>query len=124
MFECSLHCLLCNLVESHPPDFLLFFGRGPKLKSKVVSDGFAFAIRVRREEHLVGLGGSLLQLRNDFLFAWRDNQRRLECALRELNPDFIFGQVHDVADGRQHFIALAKIFFDRLRLGGRLDDHQ
>ena len=39
-------------------------------------------------------------------------------------PIFLLGQILDVADRRLHDVAAPEVLLDRLRLGGRLDDHQ
>ena len=124
MLEGFLHGLLGDLVEGHAPDLLPFLGAGPQLQREVVGDRFPFAVRIGRQEDFVGLGRCPFQLGHDFFFIRSDHQRRLEGPILQFHADFLLGQVHDVPDRRQDFEPLAKILFDRLRLGGRLDDYQ
>ena len=124
MLEGILHGLLGNFVKGDAANLLLLFGAGAQLDGQVIGNGFAFAVRVRREKYFVGLGRGLLQLRNNFFLARRHDQRRLEGAMLKLHADVVFGQVHNVPDRSQHLEALAQIFFNRLRLGRRLDDNQ
>ena len=60
MLECFLHSLFCNLVEGDAVNLLSLFGVGPQLDREVVRNRLAFAVRVRREINLVGLGARLL----------------------------------------------------------------
>jgi len=73
----------------------------------VISDCFAFAIRVRRQVDLVRLGGSPLQQRYNFFLAWRHDQRRLKRAVLQFHTDVVLGQIHDVADRSQDLEPLA-----------------
>ena len=79
-------------------DLLAFLGAGSQLEREVVGDGFAFAVRVRRQEDFVCLGGQLLELVDDFFFAGRDHQLGLERAMLEFDANVVLRQVHDVAD--------------------------
>ena len=90
--------LLGDLVEGDTLDLLALFRVGPQLEREVVGDGFAFAVRVRRQEDFVCLGGQLLELVDDFLFAGRDHQLGLERAMLEFDANVVLRQVHDVAD--------------------------
>ena len=62
-------------------------------------NGFAFAVRVRRQEDSVGFGGKLLQLCDKLFLVRRNDEGGLEGSVLELDTNFVFGQVHDVADG-------------------------
>ena len=124
MLECLLHRLLRNLVEGHPLNLFPLLGRRAQLQRQVVRNRLALAVRIGRKIDFVSPGRGLLQLRDDFLFARRHNQRRLEGAILQLHAQFVLGQVHDVPHRGQHFETRAKILLNRLGLGGRLDDHQ
>ena len=119
-----LHGLLGDLVEGDASDLFALFGAGAELDREMIGDGFAFAIGVRREIDLVGLGGRLFQLVDDFFFAGRHDQLRLEGALLQLDANVVFGQVHDMSDGSADLKPFAQILLDRLRLRRRFDDHQ
>ncbi len=124
VLEGLLHGLLGDLVEGHAANLFPLFGGCPQLQRQVVSNRLALAVRVRRQKDLVRLGRRLLQLRHHLFLARRHDQRRLEGPLLQLHANIVLGQVHDVTHRRQNLEARAKIFLDRLRLGGRLDDHQ
>ncbi len=124
VLERLLHGLLRDLVEGDAANLLSLFGVGSQLQREVVRNRLAFAVRVRRKIDLVGLGRRFLQLLNHLLFARRHDQLRLKGPLLQLHAELVLGQVHDVPDRGAHIESLAQIFFDRLRLGRRLDDHQ
>jgi hypothetical protein len=106
MIESFLHRLLGDLVEGHAPYLFLFLGRRPQLKSKVIRDRLAFAIRVRRQKDFIRTGSRPLQLRYDLLLARRHNQRRYKCAILQLHANVVLGQIHDVPDRREDLEAL------------------
>jgi hypothetical protein len=124
MLERFLHGLFSDLVKGYAANLFLLFGRRTQLNCEMVCDRLALAVRVRRQKDLIGLGRRPLQLRDDFLLARRNNQRRLKCAAFQFNTNVVFRQVHDVAHRGQHLKALAQILLNRLRLGRGLDDHQ
>ena len=84
-------------------------------------NGFSFAIRVGREVDGVHAQGQLLQPGDNFLFAGNDNVFGLEVVL-DIDPERALGQILHVAERSFDSKALAQIFLDGLRLGGRLDD--
>ena len=90
----------------------------------MVGNRLALAVRIGRQVDFVSLGGGLLQLRHNFFFARRDDQRRLEGAFFQFHANFVLGQVHDVTHRGQNLEAFAQVLLNRLGLGGRLDDYQ
>ena len=105
----------------------------------VPGDGLALAVGVGRQEDAVGLVRLLLQLGEDVL----GRAPALALAVLALDDDVgghpagldidagddlaLFAaarQVADVAVARQHLEIAAQVFVDRLRLRGRLDDHE
>ncbi len=93
----------------------------------VPGDRLAFAVEVGGEIDDVGTRRCLLD-RGELLLAIRDDLvHGLEVVLHvhaELVLAGVLRQVADVPVRRQNRVARAQIAFDRLRLGGRFDDHQ
>src|SRR5438128_380544 len=68
-------------------------------------------------------GGVALEVGEHLLFALHHLVLRLEAPL-DVDADLRLGQVFHVAHRGLHRVARPKVLLDRLRLGGRLDDHQ
>ena len=85
------------------------------------SDGFAFAVRVRREIDGVRRGRQLLQLGDDFFFAGNDDVVGLEIIIN-IDTESALGQIFDVPERGFDREALTQIFLDSFRLGRRFDN--
>ena len=84
-------------------------------------DGFAFAVRVRREIDAVGGQGQLLQLGKNFFLAGDNDVFRFEFVV-DVDAQSALGQILNVPERSLDDEALAQILLDGLRLGWRLDD--
>ena len=84
-------------------------------------DGFAFAVRVRRQVDGVRGRGQLLQLGENFFFAGDDDVLGLEVVC-DIDAESALGQILHVAERGFDREAFTQIFLDGLRLGGRFDD--
>ena len=130
VLERRLDGALGDLVESNAAEALVFLrflfsffpGAVAKFLSKVGGDGLAFAVRVGGEINGIRRDGQLLQLGDDFLFAGDDDVFGFEVIV-DVDAQGALGQIFDVAEGSLDGVALAQIFFDGLRLGGRFDDY-
>ena len=127
MLESFLHGSLRDLVEGNASDavgvaatlflfFLLalvpiaqFFGEMPR-------DGFAFAVRVRREINAVGGKSQLLQLGENFFFAGNDNVFSFELIV-DVDAQRALGQILDVSERGFDRIAFTQIFLNSLGFG-------
>jgi hypothetical protein len=93
MLEGRQHALLRDLVEHQPADLLPV--AAAELLGQVPADRLAFAIRVGRDENLIGDLGRVLELLEDLLAARDDLVRRLEPFV-DVDTQFALGQVADV----------------------------
>ena len=122
-----------DLVEDHAPHRHL---RVEHL-AQMPGDRLALAVFVRREQELVGVLELRLEVGDDLLLARVDDVQRLEVLVdvdAEAGPGLalqlgrdlrgVVRKVADVADRRFDHIVRAQIAGDRLRLGGRLHDHE
>ena len=131
--ERALDRRLRDLVEDHP------LHRHLRLQhlDEVPGDRLALAVFVGREQELVGLRELAAQVGDDRLLLRVDDVERLEVVvdvdaearprlllLRRRNLGGAVRQVADVADRGLDHVVLAEVARDRLRLGGRLDDHE
>ncbi len=128
MLERILHGALGDLVKRDPADsdrrlltLLAVHALATEFLGEVSSDGFAFAVRIRRQVDGVGRLGQLLQLGDDLLLAGDYDVLRGEIVV-EIDPERFLGQVFDMAERGLDLVARAQIFLDRLRLGRRFDD--
>ena len=132
MFERLPHRTLRNFVKRHAANALVpvlsFFLLLTFLLDTVAeffgqmrSNGFAFAVRVRREVDRVHADGQLLQLGDNFFFARNDHVLSLKIVI-DIDPERALGQVLHVSKRSFDRVALPQIFLDGLRLGGRFDD--
>jgi len=109
-------------VEDDPLDRLVLEDLlVPQHLQHMPGDGFALAVRVGRQDDLVGalhgagdVGQALGRLAVDFPF---HGEVRVG-----LDRAVLGGQIADVAERGVHLIAAAKVLVDRLCLCGRLDD--
>ena len=135
MFECGLHGALGDLVESHALNarrsfgfallrFLRLFFLGAvsvEFESKMRGDGFAFAVRVRRQIDRIRRRGQLFQLGDNLFFAGDDDVIRLEIIIN-VHTQRALGQILDMPQRRLDREPLTQIFLDGLRLGRRFDN--
>ena len=101
---------------------LLFLGAvGIEFIGQMRGDGFAFAVRVRRQKDVVGRLRQLLQPGENLLFARDDDVFGIEFVL-DIDAQRALGQVFHVAQRGLDREPFAKIFLNGFRLGGRLND--
>ena len=93
-------------------------------------DRLAFTVLVRRQQELVGLGKSLLQVGDDLLLSGVDDVVRLEAVVdvdTERPEPLSLGlgdvlctirKVTDVSDARSDRVSATEVTLDRPRLGG------
>ena len=87
------------------------------------ADGFAFTVRVGRQQHTVGVLGLALQLFDELFLAFdADVLRRI--VMLDVDAQLGGGQIADVAHAGRNFVVFAQIFADGLRLGRRLHDDE
>ena len=84
-------------------------------------DGFAFAIRVRREIDAVGREGQFLQLGQDLFFSGDDDVFGIEIVF-DIDTRAALGQVFHVAERSIDRESLAQILLDSFRLSRRFDN--
>ena len=136
MFESGLHGALGNFVKRHALNarrslgltLLRFLGSLLFLSTVFVEferemrgNGFALAVRVRREIDRVGRRGELLQPGDNFFFAGNDDVLGIEIVL-DIDAERALGQIFHVPQRRFDRKSLTQIFLDGLRLGRRFDD--
>ena len=134
MLKRRLHGALGNFVEGNALnarrrcllallELLRFFRFAviAEFERQMGGDGFALAVRVRRQKDEIGRGRQLLQLGHNLLFAGDDDVIRLEV-VRGVDAQRALGQILDVAERGLDGVALTQIFLDGFRLGGRFDD--
>ena len=127
MLKSLLHGALGDFVKCHAANalglffpLLLGFGAVAQLVSQVSSDGFAFAVRVRRQINHVRRTCQLLQPGDNFFFP-RDNDVFGVEIILDVDTKSALGQIFHVAERCLDRVSRAQIFLDRLRLGWRLD---
>ena len=118
--DALLHDVLRDLVEGHAPGLLIV---QVEQILEMPRDGFALAVRVRREIDGVALLRGLLQLADQGLLAADGLIIGLEIVL-DVDAQLALGQVAQMAHAGLDRVAPAEIFPDGFRLGRRLDDHQ
>jgi hypothetical protein len=116
------HRLFGDGVEHHALDLLLL-ERALFLQhfEHVPGNGFAFAIRIGGEDERFGALYGLSDVGEAFGCLGIHLPDHLEVLLGIDRP-VLGGQVADMTEGGQNFIARTQIFIDGLRLGGRLHD--
>ena len=115
---------LGDLAEGHSPGLVVGDVYG---LDDVPGDGLALAVEVGGQVHDVGRRGRLADGVELLATVLVDDVLGREVVLdvhAELALARVLGQVTDVAVRGQHLVAVAKIPFDRPRLGRRLDDHE
>ena len=116
-----LHGIARDLAELDPKDRLAAWNTGGL--GDMPGDRLALAIRVGREIDCVSGPDRFLQRRDDLFFAFGYLIHRHEAAV-DIHAQVALGQIAHMAHGRFDAIAGAEIFLNRLRLGGRLNDHE
>ena len=101
--------------------FFFLLGAVAEFFGQMRSDGFAFAVRVRRQVDVVRRLRQLLQLGENLLFAGDDDVFGIEIVV-DIDTQSALGQVFHVAERGLDSEAFAKIFLNGFRLGGRFDD--
>ena len=91
--------------------------------SQMPADGFAFAVRVGREKHAVGVFGFAFQLLDELFLAFDADVLR-GIVMLHVDAQLRSGQVADMAHAGGDLIIIAQIFADGLRLSRRLHDYQ
>ena len=86
-------------------------------------DGFAFAVGIGCEIDGVGAAGKLFEMRDYLLFAGNDLVLGGEIIV-DIDAETALGQILNMAEGSFYVVTVAKIFLNRLGLGGGLDDDQ
>jgi len=87
----------------------------------VPGDGFAFAVRVGREDEGVGVFQGVRDVGNALGGFGIRLPHHLEIIVR-IDRAILRGKVADMPIGGQDLIVLAQVLVDRFGLGGRLDD--
>ena len=115
-----LHALLGDLIEGHAVGLV---GVEAQDVGQMPADGFAFTVRVGRQQHTVGVFGLALQLFDELFLAFdADVLRRI--VMLDVDAQLGGGQIADVAHAGRNFVVFAQIFADGLRLGRRLHDDE
>ena len=115
-----LHALLGDLIEGHAVGLV---GVEAQDVGQMPADGFAFTVRVGRQQHTVGVLGLALQLFDELFLAFdADVLRRI--VMLDVDAQLGGGQIADVAHAGRNFVVFAQIFADGLRLGRRLHDDE
>ena len=113
------HRLLGDGIEHHPLDALVR-NRTPLLEGfeHMPGDRFAFAVRVGRQNELVGAPDGVGDILQPLLRLRIDFPNHLEIVIG-IDRSVLGRQVTDVPEGGQNFITPAQIGIDRLCLCGR-----
>ena len=116
--------LLGDGVEGHTFDVHAFLDGFLLLEDleQMPGDGFAFAIRVGRQNELVGALYRFRDLANDLLGAAVDLPRHLEVLIGR-HRAVLRRQVAHVSERGDHLIVASKVFIDGLGLRGRFHDN-
>ena len=120
MGHALFHAGAGDLIEGHP---VLGVRIQAQNVGQVPGDGLSFPVRVRGQQHAVGLGGSFLQLFHQLFLAFDDGVLGLEVVLH-VHAEAGLGQIPHVSHRGHHFIAASQIFLNGLRLGGRFHNYQ
>ena len=122
---------LCDLIKGHAakalvPVFFFFlflfrFRAVTQFFGKVRGNGFAFAVRIRRQVDRVHSACQLLQLGNDLFLAGNDDVLGIEIVI-DVDAQRALGQIFDVPERGLNRVALAQILLNCFRLGRRFDD--
>ena len=115
-----LHALFGDLVKG---DAVGLVGVQPQNVCQMPADGFAFTVRVGRQQHAVCVFGLALELLDELFLAFDADVLR-SIAVLHIDAQLRRGQVADMAHACGDFVVIAQIFADGLRLGRRLHDNQ
>ena len=86
------------------------------------ADGFAFAVRVGRQQNAVGVLGLAFEFLDELFLAF-DADVLGRIAVLHINAQLGSRQVPDMAHAGGDLIVIAQIFANGLRLCRRLHDH-
>ena len=115
-----LYARLGDLIER---DTVLTVRVQPQNIGQVPGDRLALAVRVGGKIDTVTLLGRLFQLLDECALPLDNLISRLKVVLN-VDTQARLRQIAHMAHGGGHLIAAAQIFFDGLRLGGRLHDYK
>ena len=115
-----LHAFFGDLVKG---DAVGLVGVQPQNVCQMPADGFAFAVRVGRQQHAVGVFGLALQLLDELFFALDADVLR-GIAMLHINAQLRCGQIADMTHAGGDLVVIAQIFADGFRLCRRLHDNQ
>ncbi len=122
VLEGLLDSVAGDLVEGHPLKPLRRFLE-PQLGGHMVCDGLSFPVRVRGQNHALGLPGHPLELLENLSLTPNRHVLGLE-PLFQVHPQLLGRKVPDVADGSRYPVVLAQVTLDGPRLCRRLDDDE
>ncbi len=89
----------------------------------VPGDCLSLAVRIRRKENLIGLGGGLFQFGDDLFLLVENGVGRLE-GFSQINAERVFRKVFDMADRGLDLVILSEVFAERFDFRRRFDDNQ
>ncbi len=104
-------------------DALRLFIVKPQKLLKVPRNGFAFAVRVRREIDDGSFRGFFFELGDKLILALDGNILGFEAMLN-VNADLTFRQIPQMPHRRGNFISAAQVFLNCLRFCGGFDDYK
>ena len=114
-----LHALFGDLVKG---DAVGGVGVQPQDVGQMPADGFAFAVRVGRQQNAVGVLGLAFEFLDELFLAF-DADVLGRIAVLHINAQLGSRQVPDMAHAGGDLIVIAQIFANGLRLCRRLHDH-
>src|SRR5690606_17939720 len=115
--------VLRDLVEEHTAKPLAVAFLVAELLRHVPRDRFTLTVGVGREDDLVDVVGIATEVLDDLSLPADRHVLRLEAVL-DVHTELARWEVADVADRGADAVVAAQILADRLRLRGRLDDHE
>ena len=122
MLQGFLDCVLCDLVEGDPADFLAALLQLQRL-GQVPADRFTFAVRVRCEEDLIRFLDFLAEFCQNISLS-PDRDVLWLVVMLHIDPQLGFREVADMAVARIHHIGRAEEFFYGLHLCRRLNNNK
>jgi hypothetical protein len=112
--------LLGEFQEQDPVEAVVFLPQG---FGDVPGDGLALPVRVGPQINVLHPRGRFFEVADHLVFAHDGDVFGVEFPVH-LHPQFIFGQVPDVAFAGADVKLFAQIFLEGLGLGGRFHDEQ
>ena len=114
-----LHALFGDFVKG---DAVGGVGVQPQDVGQMPADGFAFAVRVGRQQNAVGVLGLTFEFLDELFLAF-DADVLGRIAVLHINAQLGSRQVPDMAHAGGDLVVIAQIFANGLRLCRRLHDH-